>query len=74
MLCNEIIENKYCKNYVYRMNKCFCHYKKEVHFNLEKNEVYYVNRYIHHLKKYPNGRWIYQNSKPGGKLSKVEYY
>ena len=76
MLCSVVKKNNQkCKNYIFQNNLCYLHYrnKKVVKFNNSKNEVYYVEKYIHNMKKYKNGRWIYNNGKSGKKLKSVDY-
>lgn len=58
MYCKHIINNRYCKNYIYNKNLCHIHYevdkpKKKLSFDLNRNKIYIVSRYIKNLPRKP---------------------
>lgn len=62
MYCKKIINNRYCKNYVYCKEYCHIHFEKtqKVNFDLSKNKTYIVSRYIAEMpKKIWELLWLY---------------
>ena len=67
-MCQFIINNRKCKNSVFKKGYCHSHYYKmrgdkikNVSFNLKNNQTKKITKYIFDLKKMDDGRWYYEN-------------